>query len=173
MLYHCYYINIINTARQSLAIGSSGFDHTLLYILIQTVTGLQRIRCDALSLGQLQIIIQSFVPIGHGFRCEQVGVSTMGCSLFEAFHWSIKLIRVRPNWSLRRSCWSVPWQQRACSSGKARPTFQWIQRPLDCVVPPSRDVFIQDETALEAGRGTTSTCKDSQKCIKKNSIQVQ
>ena len=81
--------------------------------LIQTVTGLQRIRCDALSLGQLQIIIQSFVPIRHGFRCEQVGVSTMGCSLFEAFHWSIELIRVRPNWSLRRSCWSVPWQQRA------------------------------------------------------------
>lgn len=29
-IYHCYYINMINTARQSLAIGSSGFDHTLL-----------------------------------------------------------------------------------------------------------------------------------------------
>lgn len=46
-------------------------------------------------------------------------------NLTEAFHWSIELIRVRPSWSWRPSCWSVLWQ-----SARYFPV-QWENGPIE------------------------------------------
>lgn len=73
--------------------------------------------CVALCLGGF-VIAAAFVPLPWALflLCFSLllqvdrALALLACWAIaktpKAFHWSIELIRVRPNWSLRRSCWS-------------------------------------------------------------------